>query len=34
MLEGAAQEVMDALKADDVHAFCEALQSFMQICMP
>ena len=34
MLEGAAQEVMDALKADDVEAFTEALQSFIQIAMP
>jgi hypothetical protein len=30
--EAAAQEVMDALKSDDVAGFTEALKSFIKLC--
>lgn len=30
--EAAAQEVMDALKSDDVAGFAEALKSFVKMC--
>jgi hypothetical protein len=34
MIEAAAGEVMEALRANDTKAFAEALQSFIQIVMP
>ena len=34
IMEGAAEEVMQAMQANDPKSFCEALKSFIQICMP